>query len=74
MAVIKCVCGQQLSGADDDALFAALRTHSDEAHADLAITDEQLRQVLAARSRMSDWGRHAYAARNAPSCPFDHGR
>jgi ribosomal protein S18 acetylase RimI-like enzyme len=55
MPMIKCVCGEPMSGADDDALFASLRAHSDERHADLNISDHQLRDVIAARSRMSEW-------------------
>ncbi|MGH7621632.1 MAG: GNAT family N-acetyltransferase [Gemmatimonadaceae bacterium] len=55
MPFIQCICGERQFGTDDAALFAAMRTHADAAHADLAITDAQVQQLLAARSRMTDW-------------------
>ena len=55
MHVINCVCGQRLDCANDAALFAAYRAHSDEAHADLAITDEDIDKVMAATARMTRW-------------------
>src|SRR3954451_7805168 len=55
MPMIKCVCGEPLSGSDDDGLFVAIRAHSDAKHTDVGFTDEQIRDVIAARSRMSDW-------------------
>ena len=55
MPMIKCVCGEPLAGTDDDGLFAAIRAHADTVHADVGFRDEQIRDVIAARSRMSDW-------------------
>jgi GNAT superfamily N-acetyltransferase len=55
MPVINCVCGHRLDGADDAALFAAYRSHSDEAHADLGIADEDIYKLLAATARMTPW-------------------
>lgn len=55
MPVINCVCGHRLDGADDGALFAAYRAHSDEAHTDLYITDDDIRKLLGASARMTPW-------------------
>ena len=55
MPVIHCVCGYRMEGADDGALFRAMRIHSDQAHADLQITDQSIRDILTARSRMTTW-------------------
>jgi len=53
--VINCVCGQRLDGTSDTALFAAYRVHSDEAHADLAIADEDIARVMVAATRVTRW-------------------
>ena len=66
MPMIKCVCGEPISGADDDTLFTSLRAHSDAKHADLSISNEQLRGVVAARSRMSEWDGTRETLSNAP--------
>jgi GNAT superfamily N-acetyltransferase len=50
-----CVCGERVEGADGDALFGALRTHSDAAHADLRLSDGVLRDLVAAKMRMTPW-------------------
>jgi GNAT superfamily N-acetyltransferase len=55
MAVINCICGHRIDIADDPGLFAAYRAHSDEAHADLAITDEVIHKLVAASARMTRW-------------------
>ena len=55
MPVIQCVCGRRLAGADDDALFDALRRHSDEAHAAMQLSDDRIRGMLAARGRLATW-------------------
>ncbi len=55
MPVISCVCGHRLDYANDAALFAAYRAHSDEAHADLAITDADVHTSVAAAARMTRW-------------------
>ncbi len=55
MPVVNCVCGHRLDGADDAALFAAYRGHSNDAHADLHIADEDIRKLLAASARMTQW-------------------
>ncbi len=55
MPVIHCVCGHRLDCADDAALFAAYRSHSDGAHADLGITDADIFKTVAAAARMTRW-------------------
>ena len=60
MPTFKCVCGEPLSGAGDDALFTAIRAHADAKHGDAGFSDEQIRDVVAAQSRMTEWdGAHA---------------
>ncbi len=54
MPVINCVCGHRLD-CDPSALFDALRAHNDAAHADLAVTDDQIRKMLDAYARMTPW-------------------
>lgn len=55
MATVTCVCGSRVEAETRDGLFAALRAHTDENHAELGITDEQVRGLLARASQMSDW-------------------
>jgi len=55
MPVVNCVCGARLEGADDDALFRVMRTHSDEAHVEMGIPDEMIRDLVAAAGRMTTW-------------------
>jgi GNAT superfamily N-acetyltransferase len=55
MAVIQCVCGERLEGADDAALFDAIRRHSDTAHADRAIPDAAIQHLIEARRGMQEW-------------------
>lgn len=55
MPVINCICGHRLNAADNNALFAAYRAHSDEAHADLGIADDSIRKLVAASARMTQW-------------------
>jgi predicted small metal-binding protein len=46
MRVADCpLCGQHLEAANDDELFKKGRAHADEKHADLHITDAQIRQI-----------------------------
>ena len=55
MAVTNCVCGHRLDCVDDAALFVAYRTHSNDAHADLGITDDDVNKMIAAAGRMTRW-------------------
>jgi predicted small metal-binding protein len=50
MKVIDCDCGKTLQAANDDDLVAEVRAHADEAHPDLELSDEQVRQLVAERS------------------------
>ncbi len=46
MRVADCpLCGQRIEAENDDELFKKGRAHADEKHADLNITDEQIRQI-----------------------------
>lgn len=51
MPAMNCVCGYHLEGADDEELFRNTRAHADEAHADLQLTDQHIRDFLAAGAR-----------------------
>jgi len=55
MPVMNCVCGHRLEGADEDALYEAVRAHSDAAHADLNITGDQIRDIMSAWRQMTPW-------------------
>src|SRR5689334_630049 len=46
-----CDCGQTLTGADDEELARQGRQHVQQVHPDMAMTDEQLRQVIASRAK-----------------------
>jgi GNAT superfamily N-acetyltransferase len=61
--VIHCICGARLEAESYDDLFAPLRVHSDEAHPEMQLTDEQLRQSLQKGAVTSRWdGRKAALA------------
>jgi GNAT superfamily N-acetyltransferase len=55
MAMMDCICGARLTGADDDALFAALRQHNAELHPEQGVTDDLIRSWIAAQTRMTPW-------------------
>ncbi len=55
MPVIHCVCGHRFDSADGAALHAAYRAHSDAAHADLDMSDDDIRRLVAASARMTQW-------------------
>ena len=55
MIVMNCVCGHRIAAPDGERLYAALRNHSDEAHADLHTPDGELRALVETRLRMSPW-------------------
>jgi len=50
MRVLDCDCGQTLQAANDDDLAAAVREHTDEAHPDTQLSDEQARELVADRA------------------------
>ncbi len=47
MRVIDCECGETLQAANDDDLFRAARQHVDEAHPDMEMNDDQVRELVA---------------------------
>ncbi|HEY8173894.1 MAG TPA: GNAT family N-acetyltransferase [Dehalococcoidia bacterium] len=55
MPVIQCICGERMEGVDSVALFNALRTHNDSAHAAMEISDEELQRVVEAGKLTSTW-------------------
>ena len=55
MIVMNCVCGHRIAAADRDQLYAAIRRHSDEAHADIIVPDADVREMVETRMRMSEW-------------------
>ncbi|MFL5826544.1 MAG: DUF1059 domain-containing protein [Thermoleophilaceae bacterium] len=50
MRVIECDCGATLHAANDDELFDAVRRHVDEDHPDEDLSDDQIRQKIAAQA------------------------
>jgi hypothetical protein len=48
MRAIEWPCGHRLEGADDDGLRRVAREHLRRDHADMQLTDEQLRERIAA--------------------------
>jgi hypothetical protein len=54
MAVITCLRSAN-GGRGDEALYEAMRRHSDEAHAEMGITDAMIRDLVARQVRMTAW-------------------
>jgi hypothetical protein len=50
MRVMDCDCGQTLQAANDDDLVKEARAHVDQEHLDLQLTDEQVRELVAAKA------------------------
>ena len=50
MRVIDCDCGQTLQAANDDDLFKETRSHVDQEHADMQLSDEQVRELVATKA------------------------
>lgn len=46
MRVIDCDCGATLQAANDDDLFRETRRHVDEQHADMEMSDDQVRSLV----------------------------
>lgn len=44
--VAECMCGHVLRGQDDDELFKQAREHADQAHKEMNISDDMIRQLL----------------------------
>lgn len=47
---LRCDCGEVLTGQDDDELFRQAKMHVNEDHPDLAMTDGQIRDLIAAKA------------------------
>jgi GNAT superfamily N-acetyltransferase len=54
VSVLLCICGERLEGSDDE-LFGLLRAHSDAAHADLPLSDDDIREALGYWSAGDRW-------------------
>jgi len=50
MRVIDCDCGHTLQAANDDDLFKQAREHFDREHQDQELSDDQVREVVAAKA------------------------
>ncbi len=50
-----CVCRAEVTAETEESLFEALRNHCDEVHAELGITDDQVRGNLAMMAKMTPW-------------------
>jgi predicted small metal-binding protein len=50
MKVIDCDCGRTLQAGNDDDLATQVREHVDESHPEMELTDEQVRDLVAARA------------------------
>ena len=50
MRMLDCDCGETLQAANDEELFQAARRHVDEAHPDLGMNDDQVRELVASKA------------------------
>jgi len=50
MRVIDCDCGKTLQAGNDDDLADAVRSHAEEEHPDMELSEEQARQMVADRA------------------------
>ena len=50
MRVFDCDCGQTLQAGNDDDLAARMGAHIDEAHPELELNEEQVRQLVVDRA------------------------
>jgi predicted small metal-binding protein len=46
MRALDCNCGQHLEAATDEELFRAVRAHIDQAHPELQLTDQEIRDLM----------------------------
>jgi predicted small metal-binding protein len=49
MRALDCNCGQHLEAATDEELSRAVRAHVDQAHPELQLTDQEIRDLVAAK-------------------------
>ncbi len=47
MRAMDCNCGQHLEAANDEELFRAVRAHVEQAHPELQLTDQEIRDLVA---------------------------
>jgi predicted small metal-binding protein len=50
MRVLDCDCGQTLQAGNDQDLAAQMSAHVDEAHPEMQLNEEQVRQLVADRA------------------------
>ena len=50
MRVIDCDCGETLQAANDDDLVQATRRHVDEAHSEMNLSDDQVRELVESKA------------------------
>ena len=50
MRVIDCDCGETVQAANDDDLLQATKRHVDDAHPDMNLSDDQLRELVASKA------------------------
>jgi predicted small metal-binding protein len=50
MRVLDCDCGHTLQAANDDDLLKEARRHVDEAHQDMDMSDDQLRDLVSQKA------------------------
>jgi GNAT superfamily N-acetyltransferase len=55
MARTVCICRAVVEAEREDKLFEAMRAHTDANHAELNISDDQIRQLLAQNADMEPW-------------------
>jgi hypothetical protein len=46
MRALDCACGEHLEAADDEAMAQAVRGHVEQAHPDMQLNDEQIREQV----------------------------
>ncbi|MDQ6915509.1 MAG: hypothetical protein M3155_06825 [Actinomycetota bacterium] len=47
MRVVECnICGEVVSGADDERLIGEVRRHMDDAHGDAGVGDDRVRELV----------------------------
>ena len=50
MRIIDCDCGRTLQAANDDDLAKEVRRHVGEAHSDMDLNDEQVRELVSSQA------------------------
>jgi predicted small metal-binding protein len=50
MRVIDCDCGHTLQAANDEDLFKEARSHVDQEHPDMQLTDDQVRELVSSKA------------------------